>query len=690
VGAAPGPADSVSSAPGGGNAFAASLMAPADPGGAGLLDDSDPVGAVGSDALAASLGSGSELAQHVARIGDAAAMPLLAALARSRADVVVEFIVLGPTQALAVHAFNSIAVGLRSQVLRRLGPEAGAALLQRAFLGGLLGPAAAALLLLDPSDIVELLKHMSDQARSAFARISWEEVKPALIQRLDEIWKPGIGMGLDLALAVSFGIPVKADAAVDCGVLNGGGGVLKVNRKGELAGGVVGAVGGGASVGLSGSGGGGIGVGAEGEAEAEAGLKGTVYQEFEFPIFDDAVFLTFCMSLIGVDNLANIVTMWSDRLASLESSTYNKVTRFDLEAFAEGEAEGEAGARTGDADTKSSYGWMGEEGSANSGDTTEIWQVLTSLSGEALARLGVGGWAESRVLETSEGSPPQPKAGELELGGSFGAVLEVMHSVPAFVPFLKSVPKLPESEGQLGLRAVWAWRADGGSVDLLDPSFESFLLATSGSSGAGAAVGMDDYQSPLFNTPDELIANLGELRLERTIGLDGELGSKIAEMAVLHLGLVEALGLEDVGASIELEGSIRFEAVVPEGAVQSFATELLNKPEAPVEDRSYLSQILAALTFGAPVKGIADIGAALAELVRSGEITAIDLAAEARAGLELEGKAGAGGKVGVEAGGGGRVFVEQNLMELYSPSDADLAAILRGDAEEASRVLVPA
>ncbi|HLL45220.1 MAG TPA: DUF4157 domain-containing protein, partial [Longimicrobiaceae bacterium] len=224
----------------------------------------------------------------------------------------------------------------------------------------MIGPVA---IHLDPLRTREMLRGLGEDnlrelVASPEARSGLLAAVKAMVNR---VWPVGIGVALDAGIGLTFGIPIYAGMDYLMYLWHASDDTFKFLRRveGRLAfnpGVGVGGYAGKQRKGGSASAAGGptsaeYGVGATAAAELEGGGKGIMLQDFEFPVYEEAAFVSLVLAVTTSDlgNVGRVAVRLLESMAGLQVDPmrYNTRTRVDAALYAQAVAEASAGVRLG-------------------------------------------------------------------------------------------------------------------------------------------------------------------------------------------------------------------------------------------------------------------------------------------------------------------------------------------------------
>lgn len=507
----------------------------------------------------------------------------------------------------------SLATGIPAPLLEALTPKVLRAILERLPLeqvartvGMLPLPAIAPLIgpvaiHLDPLRTREVLRglgedNLREMAASPETRSSLLDAVKKLVSQL---WPVGMGVALDAGIGLTFGIPIYAGMDYLMYLWHASDDSFKFTRRveGRLA--FNPGVGAGAYLGKQRKGGnasaaGGptqaeYGVGAAAGAEFEGGGKAILLQDFEFPVYEDAAFLSLVLAVTTGDtgSVGGVAVRLLEGMAGMkvDPMRYNTRTRVDAALYAQAVAEASAGLRLGTPAspgtapagaggapqaapgqpppkppkqesewTARGSGWKGwKEGAPDMGsrpptlDWTDlvskrnVWNTLlnqlnASLGGRLFAQAGLAVEVRPRRPGGIVTDPVPGVADAEELEVDVMAEGSVAGSLVADVPLLRTaLPSLgPEFGGGIKLSYVLSRKAGAPGVRMQRYSFfhkKGELDVYSGVAEETELRVRAGAAEGLFpDMPasfDEVFGRVEELRIRRRVRMGGALGESL-------------------------------------------------------------------------------------------------------------------------------------------------------------------
>ena len=221
-----------------------------------------------------------------------------------------------------------------------------------------------------------ILAFVPEEPRAAFLRtldewiiaglleIAANIVVPVLRWILDGLLSTGTGFYLeaDVAAVIPLVVPIMARGSGHFSLLRKSSDVLEMVVRGEASGAVYYGAGASVEMGTGKKGSGPSGAVAELGASAEAGLRGTVVQRYEFPIFSDSGMLSFAAALLGIEDAVRLGSVFSEKLSAINPAKYCTQLKHELKAYGEGHlAAGVTPQKEGKGEPGRTQTWSGTD-----------------------------------------------------------------------------------------------------------------------------------------------------------------------------------------------------------------------------------------------------------------------------------------------------------------------------------------
>ncbi|GAB4517170.1 MAG: hypothetical protein Tsb0020_35750 [Haliangiales bacterium] len=441
-----------------------------------------------------------DLMLYVARVGEDAAKWLMAQIIEHKVEIAVAFLSANPSSLLAVFVICRLPRDVLQSWLASTSTDALETVIKTAIVIGSVAAVAGAIFVLGQSSI-PLIKTLTPALLAALWQHVPEELRLFVQQVLVEYWPVGLGFALDGSIGATFGYPIHLGAEAYFEISHFTAGHFTLKRGGMLTEALDTGVGVGGYVGLGGSkpgtGGGGdksgLGIGGEAGAQAQAGLRQAVHQEFDFPVLQDDAFLAFLLAVAGNDIGApdQVVELFSRQLRNVQPDSYNTKTKFELKAFAEGNAAASAGLRTGGENTQEGRStWTNRDGAADTGKT-KWWQrwLRAGIFGRIALEAGVGLESENQEWREDADGVRVPAKIKVEASGEASAALALVHSLPVIS---QALPAGINFDGGAGIKVAWILT---GGVDDSEPQVSSPTYSLYAKTG-----NLDRYQGAASET----------------------------------------------------------------------------------------------------------------------------------------------------------------------------------------------
>ncbi len=605
---------------------------------------------LGADAI----GSLEDLLTVLGTLGEDAAKRLLLELSRIKPEVVLAYLVAGPTGPYALYLLERLDTALVLRFFVQIGAEGVAAVIELAADCGQLAWMVQRVLILHLDFLYDVLLALGEATFAAFLDLAGQDAQALLTGLMCVLWP------LDSGLKIAG----EGDLAAAYKVAGELGLTITHKKPGELEFKVDGVISGGAESALGGSAGVGGGEGAKaGEGAAEGSLTGLVDVPFHHHLLVPVI------RAYATQNL--IRTLQDPQGRSIEAvgalfkrEVFNAIPWLHTTSIGGGlgtsiEVAGDLGAALGWAE------WLNQKLEAEAEVSGEIGVTLAPE------------WAED-----ADGYRYSP-GGTFSVHGKLAAAAKLANRLK----FL-SLPKGVDGSGELEGKISWKVTGDP-DAGLSQPTFGPPELEISAGVAAGGkenevreGVGMDvgatfDVSAPEDLSPEDLFNRLKSTTIAMTLGLGSKVGKK------LNLALVGAGALDTMLPTLASGQGWSFKGTLTIGArfAPSNFKRLLEEGSYPPSSEGVVALLsdLASLGTGTVPPRLAK---AIDLLVQFFLALTDKFAIHAEAGVHLggKGKIGAGASIGAEGEASLRGFQKIDLLafkKLIEPGD--IAAMLTGD-----------
>ncbi len=447
-------APAVSASPGGGHNFSWRDLTPDV-----IEEQVDETADAAMELALEKIASAQELLTFIGRFGEAAARKAIDFLAAHKIEILVGFLTLSPANALVVYIVRKLDAETIKGWLESAPVQTAATVVGVVLTAGAVAAIAPALLMLGPV-AAPILRELSGPAFALLWQHAPDDFKDMAAELVVDTWPVGLGLDVSGHLGATFGYPIYLGVDAFQWMSHFEEGTFHLQRGGFLVEAFDTGVGAGGFIGTGKSDknpdGQGLGIGGEVGAEFMAGLKQYVKQDFAFPVREDEAFGSFLMAVVQADMSGSMALagLISPTIKEMDPLGYNTMTKFELKAFAEGNAAGQAGVRTpGETTQEGGATWNQADGARDNGTPTGIWAWLeASVAGRVAAEAGVGMEIRNTEFQKDDQDVRRPTKMEFDLYGEAQAAAAIVHGIP----FLsRALPKVPEFDAGVGIKVTW-------------------------------------------------------------------------------------------------------------------------------------------------------------------------------------------------------------------------------------------
>jgi len=632
------------------------------------------------------------LLAFIGRFGEAAARKAIDFIAEHKVEILVGFLTLSPTSALVVYIIRKLDKETIKEWLESAPVQTAVTVVEAVLVAGAVAAIAGAILMMGPL-AYPILKDLSGPAFALLWQHAPDDFKQMAVDFVVETWPVGLGLDVSGHLGATFGYPIYLGIDAFQWMSHFEDGIFKLERGGFLTEAFDTGAGAGGFIGIGkdpkkgGDGGeGGFGIGGEVGAEFMAGLKQYVKQDFEFPVKEDEAFGSFLMAVFQADISGSLALagLISPEIKEMDPLGYNTMTKFELKAFAEGNAAGQGGVRTpGENTQEGGSTWKQNEGHGDHGEPTGIWKWLeVSAAGRAAVEAGVGMEIRNTKFEKDADNVRRPTKMEFDLYGEGSAAASIVHKIP----FLsRALPTVPEFDAGVGIKVTWKLDNPLGAdtpTEAGEPMWKLYGKSGDLDRYAGTAsettIGIGNLTEDTFASWDAFLDNIqGETEVKRRFSIGGPLGARFWRIADRQGAFTSMVPSDYRKWGFKVAGYLDLEAKLTADDVRDIFTEIGNASDRYLDGgdgiQTLYTDVLALLSTG---KAPADVVSHL-ETIADIMLLCVDkmhfhglIGATFAAG----GRVAEGAKVRLDGSVGAEITVDKDLLD-YVEDDLDIEDI---------------